>query len=268
MTNTIITYITTPALSIILANYNSIMTAYNNLVNELTCGMTIDAYDMMTLTRNAYANKTIDQTYYTEYLDGTINTVTLLDDYLNDFYNNIYNTISSTAPILQQIDALENELNKINTYYSENPYFAFWSIELCPDTALDQMTCFTLTGLESILKNGIKVNGKINPAITMTTYVWYTEQTINGYTCVNVTQITQNSSNQVNFYMILSDQVNALLDEINGMISNLENLAIETNSDLTPVIQGLSTIPIVLDDQTYTLAQISEYIQSIEGTIS
>lgn len=272
-TSSIVTYITTPALSIILANYNTIMTAYNNLVssltNDITNGMSIPAYDLAIFSKNAKVNESLDKTYYDEYLESQINTVTLLDDYLNDFYENIY-SISSTAPIIQQINALENELNEINTYYSGNPYFGLFSIANKGGGTFDQMLYFNLKGFESIITEGIKVNNKLNPNINLTAYVWFNKQTINGYTCINVTQLTNNSSNQVNFYMILEDQVNDLLNEINGMISTLETLTIQlaTNCDLSSTIQKLSNATIVIDGETTSLAKISEYIQSIEGTIS
>jgi hypothetical protein len=269
---TIITYITTPGLSIILANYNTIMTAYSNLVNELdlynTYGTPIPAYELAEFSRNVNENENQDSTYYNEYVNKKINTVTLLDDYLNDLYNNIY-SISSDAPIIQQIDALENVLNEINTYYSTNPYFGLFSIANDNGTTLDQMLFFNLTGLDSIIKEGIKVDGQLNSAIHLTCYVWCNKQTIGGYNCINVTQLTKNNT-PVNFYMILEDQVNDLLNYLNGMISTLETSALQlaTNSDLSAIIQKLSNATIVVDGETTSLAQISEYIQSIEGTIS
>ena len=35
-TDNVSIYLTTPTISLFLANYNSIMTAYNNLINELS----------------------------------------------------------------------------------------------------------------------------------------------------------------------------------------------------------------------------------------
>jgi hypothetical protein len=270
---TIITYITTPGLSIILANYNTIMTAYSNLVNELdlynTYGTSIPAYELAKFSITAKENKNKDITYYNEHVNKLINTVTLLDDYLNDLYYNI-SSISSNSPIIQEIDALENVLNEINTYYSTNPYFGLFSIANDNGTTLDQMLFFNLSGLDSIIKEGIKVDGKFNSAIHLTAYVSCNQQTIGGYyTCINVTQLTKNNT-PVNFYMILEDQVNDLLNDLNRMISTLETSAMQlaTNTDLSVIIQKLSNATIVVDGETSSLAQISEYIQSIEGTIS
>jgi len=78
--------------------------------------------------------------------------------------------------------------------------------------------------------------------------------------CKNVTEI--NGVN-VNFNMILEDEISTLESQIMLMIDELQTIALALdNTNLNTIIDKLSTTQIVIDGQTTTLSNILQYIKT------